>query len=141
MGFSLSFSEWDINSTGSSFIGDLSHAGLSGVGLDSFIKTAPAVSSVAFMLFQMQFAGIAAALIFGSVAERVRIIPAMAFVFVWTTLVYDPITYWTWSWRGWLRNLSCISSATGPTPCNIGAFDFAGGGPVQYVSVFIKLKI
>lgn len=39
------------------------------------------------------FAAITAALAVGTVAERGRIAPYLLFVFIWTTLVYDPIAY------------------------------------------------
>ncbi|KAJ3135185.1 hypothetical protein HK101_004267 [Irineochytrium annulatum] len=144
-GFSLSFSEWDngVNGTGSNFIGNFDHAGLKGVGANSLPLTAPAISSVVFMIYQMQFATITAALIFGSVAERVRILPSMIFVFIWTTVIYDPVAYWTWSWRGWIHNLACISTTTSgmgnPGPCGTGGLDFAGGGPVHIASGFAGL--
>lgn len=37
----------------------------------------------------------------GGVAERCRIGPLVVFVFVWSTLVYDPIACWTWNPNGW----------------------------------------
>ncbi|KAJ3270380.1 hypothetical protein HDU76_011171, partial [Blyttiomyces sp. JEL0837] len=146
-GYSLAFSEWDYanNGYGSVFIGDFTHAGLKGVGADALVHTAPAVSNIAFCIYQMQFATITAALIFGSVAERVRIIPAMLFVFIWTTVIYDPVAYWTWSWRGWIHNFSCIATGYGDptdttnTPCGKGGLDFAGGGPVHIASGFAGL--
>lgn len=124
-GFSLSFSE-----SGSPFIGNMEFAGLRNVGAAALTLTAPAVPGIAFMLYQLMFAAITPALMFGSVAERLRIIPASLFVFVWATLVYNPVAYWTWSARGWLKNLSCLpSTRLGSTPCGQGVYDFAGGGP------------
>lgn len=41
----------------------------------------------------------------------------MVFVFIWATVVYDPIAYWTWNANGWLLEL--------------GSLDFAGGTPVH----------
>ena len=41
-------------------------------------------------------------------------------MFIWSTVVYDPIAYWTWNANGWLYKL--------PT------YDFAGGGPVHIAS-------
>jgi len=41
-------------------------------------------------------------------------------VFVWSTLVYNVVAYWTWNPNGWLNKL--------------GALDFAGGGPVHLAS-------
>ncbi|KAJ3317757.1 hypothetical protein HDU76_001067 [Blyttiomyces sp. JEL0837] len=137
-GYSLAFSEYDINGWGSSFIGDLSHGGLTGVGFDA-LRVAPAISSITFCLYQMQFATITAALIFGSVAERVRMVPVMIFVFIWTTVVYDPIAYWTWSYRGWIRNLDCLDTTGTSAPCGRGGLDFAGGGPVHIASGFAGL--
>lgn len=45
-------------------------------------------------MYQGMFAAITPALIFGSVAERVKFIPCIIFVFIWTTIVYDPVAYW-----------------------------------------------
>jgi ammonium transporter, Amt family len=54
------------------------------------------------------------------VADRGRILPALVFIFIWATVVYDPIAYWTWNANGWLYTL--------------GSLDFAGGGPVHIAS-------
>ncbi|CAO3652565.1 unnamed protein product [Mucor hiemalis] len=61
-----------------------------------------------------------AALAFGSAAERMSLGPAILFIFVWTTLVYDVITNWLWNANGWLATLGCI--------------DYAGGIPVHISS-------
>ncbi|XP_055357688.1 uncharacterized protein LOC129602636 [Paramacrobiotus metropolitanus] len=134
-GFSLAFSE-----TGGPFIGDFNAGALTTLGAHAFPNTAPAIPSIAFMVYQMQFATITAALIFGSVPERTRFLPAMIFVFIWTTLVYDFVAYWTWADHGWIRNLGCISNITSDAgPCFVGAYDFAGGGPVHIASGFAGL--
>ncbi|KAJ3109400.1 hypothetical protein HDU97_006645 [Phlyctochytrium planicorne] len=141
-GFSLAFSEYSTDPTdgtkGSAFIGNFNYAGFQNVGLTALIKTAPSISSVVFAFYQMQFATITAALIFGSVAERIRILPAMIFVLFWTTFVYDFAAYATWSYRGWIRNMACIGDAA-TTPCLNGSLDFAGGGPVHVASGFAGL--
>ena len=62
----------------------------------------------------------------GAVAERGRLGPALAFVFIWSTLVYDPIAYWTWNKNGWSDYL--------------GVLDFAGGTPVHISSVGSSTK-
>lgn len=85
-GASLAFSE-----SGSPFIGDFQYFGGRGVGTKPL---SPSVSSIAFFMYQGMFAAITPALIFGSVAERIKFIPSLVFVFVWTTVVYDPIAYW-----------------------------------------------
>lgn len=106
-------------------------AGLRNVDYIPLLATAPAVTSSVFCLYQLQFAAITPAIIFGSVAERysfeagfclvlmcggfgggpdyrpqsnlsptpfrMRLVPAIIFIFVWSTLVYDVIAYWNWS--------------------------------------------
>jgi Amt family ammonium transporter len=83
-GYSFSFSE-----TGSFFMGDFKYAGLSGVAAEptGLIPTA------LFSLYQLQFAAVTAAIIFGSVTERIRLMPSIVFIFIWTTVIYNPITY------------------------------------------------
>ncbi|TPX37519.1 hypothetical protein SmJEL517_g00502 [Synchytrium microbalum] len=121
-GFSLTFSEGS-----GGFIGDFAHAGLSNTGPWAMPLTAPAISSTTFMLYQLMFATITPALIFGSVADRFRILPAMIFIFFWATFVYDFVACWTWNVNGWLHNLGGAGN---------GSFDFAGGGPVHIASGF-----
>ena len=121
-------------------IGNFDLAGLKDIGKTLLPLSAPGIPSIAFCLYQLQFATITAGIIFGSVAERVRIIPAMIFVFFWTTFVYDFAAYWTWGARGWVKNMACLGSlALNSTPCGIGSYDYAGGGPVHVASGFAGL--
>ncbi|OQV23844.1 Ammonium transporter 1 [Hypsibius exemplaris] len=131
-GFSLALSE-----TGGQFIGDLNLGALDTLEARSFPNAAPQIPAIAFMLYQMQFAGITAGIVFGSVPERTRFLPAMVFVFFWTTFVYDFVAYWTWSDHGFLQNLSCLGEAS--WPCRKGSLDFAGGGPVHITAGFSGL--
>ncbi|TPX50373.1 hypothetical protein SeMB42_g02275 [Synchytrium endobioticum] len=98
-GFSLTFSEGS-----GGFIGNFAHAGLANIGPWALPLTAPAVSSTTF-----------------------RILPAMVFIFFWTTFVYDVVACWTWNVNGWLHNLGGAGN---------GSYDFAGGGPVHIASGF-----
>jgi Amt family ammonium transporter len=59
----------------------------------------------------------------------------MIFIFIWTTIVYDPVTYWTWGAHGWLKNLGCLDKLD----CGVGAIDYAGGGPIHVSSGFAGL--
>ena len=134
-GFSLSFSE-----TGSPFIGNFKYAGLTGLGLKPLPFTGPMVPGIVYALYELQFAAVTVAIIFGSITGRARLLPAIVFSFVWCTVVYNPISYWTWSARGWLNNLSCLASTSlDQIPCQQGALDFAGGGPVHMASGFAAL--
>src|SRR5688572_1735431 len=107
-GYSLAFAE------GNGFIGGLSKILFSGVGQESVSRVLPA--SV-FALFQMTFAIITPALIFGGFAERVRFGAVMLFSVLWLLLVYVPVTHWVWASDGWLFQR--------------GLLDFAGGTVVH----------
>jgi ammonium transporter, Amt family len=90
-GFSLAFSE-----TGTSMLGNFDFAGFTSVGSQGLPLTAPQVPAIVFALYQLQFATVTVAIIFGAGSDRMRILPAILFMFVWTTLIYDPVAYWTW---------------------------------------------
>ena len=69
-----------------------------------------------FMSYQGTFAIITAALISGAVVERMRFGPYLAFITLWSLVVYAPVCHWVWG-GGWLGSL--------------GAIDFAGGTVVH----------
>jgi Amt family ammonium transporter len=71
---------------------------------------------VLFMSYQGTFAIITAALISGAIVERMRFAPYIAFITLWSVLVYAPVAHWVWG-GGWLGKL--------------GALDFAGGTVVH----------
>src|SRR5512147_6874 len=119
-GYSLSFGP-DVKG----LIGDFSWAGLGGVGLTPNADYAPTIPHLLFMAYQMMFAVITPALISGAVAERMKFSTFLIFMFVWTTIVYDPVAHWVWGTGGWLKNL--------------GVLDFAGGIVVHATSGFSAL--
>jgi Amt family ammonium transporter len=113
-GYSLTFSH-----SGSSFIGNLDNFGLKGVlGQPSVGSTK--IPDLLFCLYQGMFAAITPALAIGAAADRARMLPAIVFMFIWATIVYDPIAYWTWNAGGWSFKM--------------GGLDFAGGTPVHISS-------
>lgn len=59
----------------------------------------------AFVAFQMSFAVITPALITGAVVGRMKFLSFCIFIFVWSTLVYDPICHWVWGPGG----VFCVS--------------------------------
>src|SRR2546428_1589244 len=85
---------------------------LGGVGLDA----QGTIPHVLFFAYQGTFAIITAALISGAVVERMRFGPYVAFITLWSLIVYAPIAHWVWG-GGWLGKL--------------GALDFAGGTVVH----------
>lgn len=94
-------------------IGNLSWAGLNGVGALPNKDYAATIPHSVFMIFQMMFAVITPALIIGAYAERVKFPAFLLFTILWSTFVYDPLAHWVWGTGGWLKSL--------------GALDFAGG--------------
>lgn len=120
VGYSLAFGP-DIKG----IIGDLSWAGLEGVGLAPNADYAPTVPHLAFMVYQMMFAVITPALISGAFAERMKFSAYLVFALVWTTVVYDPVAHWVWGNGGWMKQQ--------------GVLDFAGGIVVHATSGFSAL--
>ncbi|KAG0293894.1 hypothetical protein BGZ96_002117 [Linnemannia gamsii] len=128
-GFSLTFS-----TTGGPFIGNLDHFVGRGISWEPH-PSAPNVPMSAFFLFQLMFAAITPALAYGATAERMRIMPSILFLFVWSTLVYDVITYWVWGPNGWLTVMGVMDYAGG-TPVHISS----GSAAVAYAMVLGKRK-
>ena len=109
VGYSLSFSEGSFNT----FVGGFSNLFLKGVGVDSLSGTIP--ESV-FVVFQLTFAIITAALICGAVAERMNFSALLIFIAIWILLVYAPICHMVWG---------------GGLLASLGVLDFAGGTVVH----------
>jgi len=106
LGYSFAFAP------GSGFLGSPSYAFLRGVGLDA----QGTIPHLLFMSYQATFAIITAALISGAIVERMRFGPYLAFIALWSLVVYAPVAHWVWG-GGWLAKL--------------GALDFAGGTVVH----------
>jgi len=109
IGYSLAFGHSHLG-----VIGGFDYALLRGDVVQGAHGTTP---HLAFMAFQMMFAGITPALISGAFAERMRFGAYTVFVLLWSTLVYDPVAHWVWADGGWLFKM--------------GALDFAGGTVVH----------
>ena len=119
-GYSIAFGE------GGAYFGDISRVMLNGLAenWDKPFTLGTGDSAVAmtipesiFLMFQMTFAIITAALITGAVADRMKFSALVVFISLWSLLVYAPIAHWVWHPNGWLFAL--------------GALDFAGGTVVH----------
>jgi ammonium transporter len=123
-GYSLAF-----GTTHGGYIGwDSNLLGLQGVLSD---KVFPGTSIPVYVhcMYQGMFAIITPALISGALAERIRFGPYCLFIFLWATLVYDPLAHWVWA---------VAPQAADPTKTDpvgflgaMGALDFAGGTVVH----------
>jgi len=91
---------------------------LYGEGVDPLVGTT--VTSLSFVSFQCAFAIITPALISGAVVGRMKLIPYMLFIFLWSTFCYNALARWIFSSQGWLNKM--------------GTLDFAGGLVVHLAS-------
>ena len=81
-------------------------------------------------MFQMVFAGTAATIVAGAVAERTRTQAYLAYSFMIGAIIYPLYGHWVWG-GGWLGSLDAIGLPA--------AADYAGSGVVHAVGGFIAL--
>lgn len=97
----------------SGFIGAPANLLLQGIGIDSLSGSIP---EILFIVFQLAFAGLTAALVSGGIVGRMKTKAWILFIVLWVTFAYIPIAHWVWG-GGWLMQM--------------GALDFAGGTVVH----------
>ena len=92
------------------------------LGSDGFflINDAYDVNTILLWAFQMMFAGTAATIVAGAVAERMKITAYLAYAFLIVAIIYPIYGHWVWG-GGWLSAMD--------TP----AVDFAGSGVVHAI--------
>ena len=81
-------------------------------------------------MFQMVFAGTAATIVAGAVAERTKTQAYLAYSFMIGAIIYPLYGHWVWG-GGWLGSLDAIGLPA--------AADYAGSGVVHAVGGFIAL--
>ncbi|MBP6861500.1 MAG: ammonium transporter [Neisseriaceae bacterium] len=117
IGYSLAFT------ANNPFIGGLDRFMLNGLNVWQANQTltiypgAATIPESVFMVFQMAFAIISAAIITGAFAERMKFAALLWFTAAWLLLVYAPTAHWVWEGGGWLAKH--------------GVLDFAGGTVVH----------
>ncbi|MBE7190186.1 MAG: ammonium transporter, partial [Jatrophihabitans endophyticus] len=87
------------------------------------LGSAQLIPTLCFVAFQLTFAIITPALITGSTADRWRFGPFVAFVTIWSIVIYAPVAHWVFDIYGWL-NRDGIDG-------HFFAEDFAGGTVVH----------
>ncbi|WP_283390469.1 ammonium transporter [Methanobrevibacter woesei] len=97
----------------SGFIGAPANLLLQGIGIDSLSGSIP---EILFIVFQLAFAGLTAALVSGGIVGRMKTKAWILFIVLWVTFAYIPLAHWVWG-GGWLMQM--------------GALDFAGGTVVH----------
>ena len=93
-------------------------------GVDPATETLP--TSV-YWLFQAVFAGTAATIVSGAMAERMRFTAYLMYSFLLTAFIYPIVVHWVWG-GGWLASLdfhdfagSTVVHAVGGTAALVGA--------------------
>lgn len=85
------------------------------------------ISQNVFCVYQLTFAIITPALIFGATAERMKFWAVMAFTFLWMFVVYFPLAHMVWGSTG-------LMNGVWNADAKIPAIDFAGGTVVHMSS-------
>lgn len=110
LGYTLSYGE------GGSVFGDFTYIFHRNV-LSEPVGTIPAIL---FSEFQLVFEATVCAIAIGGLCERGRLLPAIPFIFLWSTFIYNPLAHMVWG-GGYLGE-------------TLGVLDFAGGTPVHVCS-------
>jgi Amt family ammonium transporter len=103
VGYSLAFSG------DNELIGDLGMLFLASLDLEALRGTFP---ESLYVVFQLGFAVVAAALITGAVADRMKFSSLLLFVALWSVVVYAPVAHWIWG-GGWLKEEGVLDYAGG----------------------------
>ena len=103
VGYSLAFSGDNelIGDFGMLFLADLDLEALRGAFPESL-----------YIVFQLGFAVVAAALITGAVADRMKFSSLLLFVALWSVVVYAPVVHWIWG-GGFLKEEGVLDYAGG----------------------------
>jgi len=127
-GYSLTFSG------GNAFIGDLAQAFFNGMKPGNVGAGYYWISDYMWAMFQLTFAIITPALIFGATAERMKFSAVLLFTGLWMFIVYFPLAHMVWAVNGFM---------CGPLNADAGikAIDFAGGTVVHMSSGWSALVL
>ncbi len=124
MGYALAFS------AGNPFFGYQGGFFLAGIGAEDIVEGLTLTVPV-FFLFQVAFAGTAATIVSGAVAERVKFVSFLIFSVLLTAICYPVTAHWIWG-GGWLSNLSFLGEG-------VAFSDFAGSTVVHSVGGWAAL--
>ncbi|EGZ24773.1 hypothetical protein PHYSODRAFT_554824 [Phytophthora sojae] len=90
------------------------------------------IPHILFAFFQTQFATITPALLSGGIVGRMKFGSYLLFILLWTSIVYDPLAHWMWSFK---LDDSWEITALG-WEGKMGSLDFAGGTVIHISSGF-----
>ena len=128
VGYSLVFG----TSFNSPYLGGTEFFFLKGVGAAPNTTYAYWIPQSVFCIYQLTFAIITPALIFGATAERMKFWAVMLFTFAWMFVVYFPLAHMVWGGTG-------LMNGVWNADAKIAAIDFAGGTVVHMSSGWTAL--
>lgn len=105
-------------------------------GSDFFVGFDPAETGepkLASWLFQVVFAGTAATIVSGAMAERTKFTSYLIYTFFISLFIYPVVVHWVWSGAGWLNDYDAT------TVGDWGFTDFAGSTVVHSVGGWAAL--
>jgi Amt family ammonium transporter len=117
VGYSLAF-----GGEGGGFVGNFDYAFLKDVGFAP--RDGTTIPHIIFFAFQGTFCILTAALVSGAIVERMRFVPYLIFIAIWSIAVYPVMAHWVFG-GGFLFEG--------------GTLDFAGGVSVEMASGFSAL--
>jgi Amt family ammonium transporter len=121
-GYSLSFTE------GTAYLGGASRILLGDMKIGT-IASGTSIPESVFIMFQMTFAAITTAILFGSVADRIKFSSVLLLTALWLTVVYIPVAHAVWGPAGFIGGVGVTNFAG---LFGFGAMiDFAGGAVVH----------
>jgi Amt family ammonium transporter len=101
---------------------------LNGTPETSFSTLAPAIPLEAHFLFQLVFAGTAATIVSGAVAERIKFVSFLIFSLVLTGILYPVTGHWIWAISsdagagGWLNDMGFLDFAGSTVVHSVGGW-------------------
>ncbi len=95
---------------------------------------ADTIPHLVFMAYQMMFAIITPALIFGAVADRMKFKAMLLFSTLWVLIVYNPLAHMVWGSGGLLHGVFDEKTGAADPSAMFPALDFAGGTVVHISS-------
>jgi Amt family ammonium transporter len=130
IGYSLAFGK------GSSYVGGTEFAFLPWAKMNGQTPYgyADTIPHLVFMAYQMMFAIITPALIFGSVAERMKFKAMVLFALLWSLVVYNPLAHMVWGTGGLFHGVFDANGKSTDPGALFPALDFAGGTVVHISS-------
>ena len=114
------------------------------IGLEGFFLADFDDGELVGWFFQMVFAGTAATIIAGAMAERTKINAYFAYSFLVGAVVYPIYGHWAWSGSGWLTSGGALFGEGGALSiefeeATIGLADYAGSAVVHMIGGFLAL--